>query len=181
MIRLEQPAMVMHSDDVPGYKYKMQFTEMLPDTTTVHHVVAKILVAAQSTPEKCLKNVVINCHGTWGTLYIGNGHTINSQNLGIMRLLQRNGPKVDTIWLVACLVAGSNDSKLHYRKLPVKLGAFFCSAMAKAAGCYVVAPEKTQYVNPGFYLRFCPKNCIDEFEGPVYRWDKNGKEEVFKP
>jgi hypothetical protein len=181
MIRLEQPALALHSHDVPGYKYKMQFTEILPDAASVENVVAKILVAANNTPEQHLKNVVINCHGSWGTLYVGTGHTINTGNLGVMRLLQRTGPKVDTIWLVACLVAGFNDPQYHRRQLPVKLGAFFCAALAKAAGCYVVAAEKTQYVNPGFYLRLCPKYCIDDFEGPVYRWDRNGAEEVFKP
>lgn len=166
---------------MPGYKYKMQFTEILPDAASVENVVAKILVAANGTPEQHLKNVVINCHGSWGTLYVGTGHTINTGNLGVMRLLQRNGPRVDTILLVACLVAGFNDPQYHRGRLPVKLGAFFCATLAKAAGWYVVAAEKTQYVNPGFYLRLCPKYCIGDFEGPVYRWDKNGTEEVFKP
>jgi hypothetical protein len=181
MIRLAPTSMVLHSHDVPGYKYKMDVTETLGASAHVHQVVAKILVAAQAAPNQTLKNVVINCHGSWGKLHVGSGNTIDSTNVGIMRLLNRNGQKVETIWLVACLVAGFNDGDYHRRKLPVKLGAFFCSALAKAAGCYVVAAEKTQHVNLGFYLRLCPKNCFDDYEGKVFRWDPNGNEQEFKP
>jgi hypothetical protein len=181
MIRLAPTSLALHSHDVPGYKYKMDLTYTLERFSNVYHVVTRILLAAQQAPNQKLKNVVINCHGLWGQLLVGENNSINTGNVGIMRLLNRSGQKVETIWIVACLVAGFNDGKYHYRKLPVKLGAHFCAEFAKAAGCFVVAPEKTQYVNPGFYLRLCPDNCIDNYEGKVFRWDANGNEQEFKP
>ena len=174
MIRLEQPALALHSHDVPGYKYKMQTTVSLPQTATVYNVAAQILLAVKDASENYLENVVINCHGSPGQLHVGTGNTINAQNVGIMKLLKQGAQKVGTIWIVACEVAG-------YPKGIVQLGAYFCAELARAAGCFVVASEKTQYVNPGLYLRGCPKNCIDDYEGTVYRYDANGNQEVFKP
>jgi len=174
MIRLEQPALALNSYDVPGYKYKMQFTTNLPQTATVYNVVAQILLAIKNAAGNHLENVVINCHGSPGHLYVGENNTIDSQNVGIMKLLKNGGAKIGTIWLVACEVAG-------YPKSIVQIGSYFCAELAKAAGCYVVASEQLQYVNPGLYLRLCPDNCIDDYEGVVYRWDANGTQEVFKP
>jgi hypothetical protein len=186
MIRLKQPALALHSHDVPGYKYKMRFTEMLDPTATVHVVVGKIIAAAKSVPEGSLKNVVINCHGSPGLLHIGAATTINTGNVSAMGLV-RHGHLVETIWIVACSVAGGHGIGYRDRRgryadiIPGPLGAHFCAELAKAAGCYVVAGERTQFVNPGFYLKFSPDNCIDDYEGRVYRWDANGKEERFKP
>ena len=175
MIRLEQPALALHSYDIPGYKYKMQFTEFLKEESTINDVIMKIWMAASKTSGNVLKNVVLNVHGSPGTLYVGKTATINRNNVGMMKLLRAGGQKrVGTIWLVACQVAG-------YHNGIVQLGSFFCAALAKAAGCYVVAADRLQYVNPGLYLRGCPDNCIDRFEGTVYRWDENGNQEVFKP
>lgn len=174
MIRLEQPALAMHSFDVPGYKYKMQYTVNLPQTATVYNAITTILLYIKKTENKFLENVVINCHGSPGHLYVGENNTINRGNLGIMNLLKSNGQKVGTLWLVACTIVG-------YPHSIVQIGSYFCAELARAAGCYVVAAQQFQYVNPGLYLRFCPANCIDDYEGTVYRWDKNGNQEVFKP
>lgn len=174
MIKLEQPALALHSFDVPGYKYRMQFTEHLPSNTTVQNVTVKILSYAEQTANNYLRNVVINCHGSPGELHIGAGATINRNNLSLMRLLNFKGQKVETIWIVACQVAG-------YHQSIVKLGSYFCSELAKAAGCFVVAADRMQYVNPRFYIPLGLKNHIDNYEGVVYRWDSSGKEEVFKP
>lgn len=173
MIKLEQPALALHTHDIPGYKYRMQFTKFLASDATVYNVVTEILLAAKQTTDNFLKNVVINTHGSPGTLHIGTGNVINANNLGIMKLLSMGGQKVGTIWIVACQVAG-------YSRNIVRLGDYFCSELAKVAGCYVVSADKLQYVNPLVEV-FKPKNCIDNFEGTVYRWDSNGNAEVFKP
>ncbi len=173
MIKLEQPALALHTHDVPGYKYRMEFTEHLASDVTVNDVTIQILLYAKQTANNFLQNVVINCHGSPGKLHIGTGTVIDHNNLGIMKLLSMGGQKVGTIWIVACQVAG-------YSKSIVRLGDYFCSELAKTAGCYVVSADKLQYVNPLVEV-FKPKNCIDNYEGTVYRWDSNGNAEVFKP
>jgi hypothetical protein len=174
MIRIEQPALALHSHDVPGYKYKMEYTVKLPKDAKIVNIVTTILLHTKIASGNFLKNVVINCHGSPGHLHIGEGNTINSHNVGLMKMLRIGGQKIGTIWIVACEAAG-------YPKSIVQIGAYFCAEMARAAGCYVVASNQLQYVNPGFYLRFCPPNCIDNYEGMVYRWDAIGNQETFKP
>lgn len=173
MIRIGQPAVALHTHDVPGYKYKMQFTEVLSEDAKVHQVVGKVLVYARKAGG-FLENLVLNSHGSSGTLYIGKGDRLTSGNVDLFKILRAGGrPVVGTIWIVACQV--SRDAGL------VGIGDYFCRQFAMAAGSYVVAADRYQYVNPGLYLRGLPDGCIDEFEGNVSRWDPNGNKESFKP
>jgi hypothetical protein len=168
--------MALHSHDVPGYKYKMWQTKKLPRYTNIHDVVSWILWGINSSPEMYLDNVVINCHGAPGGLIVGVKELIfdeakpyewiYSGNLGVFNQLKSRG-SLGTIWLVACEVAKGADGK------------HFCAQLAKTAGCSVVAADKKQRVNAGFYLQSCPDNCIDKFEGTAYRWDKGGNQEVY--
>ncbi|HQU84694.1 MAG TPA: DUF4347 domain-containing protein [Pyrinomonadaceae bacterium] len=173
MISIEQPALAVHSHDVPGYKYKMDYTVKLDASATIETVVMQVLISAKKAGGK-LKNLVINSHGSPGHLYVGENNTINFNNLSRFRVTNITQPLIDRIWIVACEVAG-------YHRQIVNLGFPFCSELAKAAGCEVVASNRSQYVNPGFYLRFCPKNHIDNYEGEVWLWDKNGKRQSFNP
>lgn len=173
MIKLKQPALALHSYNVPGYKYRMWQTWKMPATATARNVVFWIQWAIDHSPELYLHNVVINCHGSPGYLHIGEKTGIGVEDLGVFVEL-RQKQAVGTIWIVACEVAGEQDSQ-------GRLGKHFCSELAKAAGCSVVAADKLQYVDVGFYLRFCPDNCIDDYEGVVYRWNAAGSQEIFEP
>jgi hypothetical protein len=123
-----------------------------------------------------LDNVVINCHGAPGKLLIGEKElifkanntyeSINLSNVGAFSALRQRG-SLGTIWLVACDVA--KDAA----------GQNFCANLARTAGCTVVAGNKTQHVNAGFYLQACPDYCIDNYEGTAYRWNENGKQEIY--
>lgn len=173
MIKIEQPALVLHSHDVPGYKYKMNYTVELDKTASVETVVSQILLHANKAGGT-LKNLVINCHGSPGHLHVGESNTINRYNVSRMRIININGSKIERIWIVACEVAG-------YHRQIVNIGFGFCEELAKAAGCEVISSNRTQYVNPGFYFRLCPKDHIDNYEGEVYKWDKNGNRTSFDP
>jgi len=176
MIRLSEPSMALHSNDVPGYKYKMWKTMQMPLYTNAHDVVNWISWGIDNSPEMYLDNVVINCHGAPGGVILGEKELIfdekmpyewiYSGNVGIFSPLKSRG-SLGTIWLVACEVAKGSTGKQ------------FCAELAKAAGCNVVAANKKQRVNFGFYLQSCPNNCIDRFEGTAYRWDKSGNREIF--
>ncbi len=175
MIKLSEPSLALHSFDVPGYKYKMWQTRKMAKFTNATDVVNEILWSIGQAPDQQLGNVVINCHGSPGTLYIGatdkyleakdTDITININNLGAFSSLKKKG--LGTIWLVACRVAKGTE------------GDNFCASLARAAGCNVVAADKKQFVNFGYYLSACPDNCIDRFEGTAYLWDSTGSKTVY--
>ncbi len=175
MIRLSQPSIALHSFDVPGYKYKMWRSEKLSKYTNVIDVVSWIQWAITNSPEMYLDNVVINCHGNPGILYVGEKEQyintertsiiIDTNNVGAFAPLKPKG--LGTIWLVACKVAKGATGKE------------FCARLAKTAGCNVVAADKNQRVNVGFYLGSCPDNCIDKFEGNAFIWDSDGNQSSY--
>lgn len=159
MIKLKQPSLVLHSHDVPGYKYQMWQSWVMPKAATAKDVVYWILYARDHSPELWLRNVVINCHGHDGKLYVGGDGqpTINNYNVGAFSELK--GKDLGTIWLVACQVANTG------------IGKYFCEHMAQLAGCSVVAADANQYVETGT----CPFGCVDNYEGHTFEWDSSGK------
>jgi len=150
MIRLKQPALALHSCDVPGYHYKMQTTWVMHENATARNVAYWIDLAIKNSANQRLENVVINCHGTPGFLHVG-GSWKGFGIEGIEYFKQIKG-KVGKIWLVACNVAESHD---------------FCTKLAKAADCMVIAGKDVQYVN-GIYDFFRPHFFIDDYETGLY-------------
>lgn len=181
MINLKQPSLALHSYNVPGYKYRMWQTWKMPSTATAKNVVYWIQWGIEHSPELYLHNVVINCHGSPGYLHIGEKTGIGVEDLGAFIEL-RQKQSVGTIWIVACNVAQQVDENAAETEgQNNRLGRYFCSELAKSAACQVVAADKLQYVDISFYLRFCPDNSIDDYEGTVYRWDAAGRQEIYNP
>ena len=161
MIHLKQPSLVLHSCDVPGQKYQMWQSWVMPKGARPMDVVYWVLYARDRTPELMLRNVVINCHGSDGKLYVGGDGqpTINNYNVSIFEKLR--GKDLGTIWLVACKVANTG------------IGKYFCEHMAQLAGCSVVAADALQYVD-----EHCPWGCVDNYEGHTYEWGASGKKSL---
>lgn len=172
MIRMKQPSLVLHSCDVPGYKYKMWKTVELSAGATSIDVTNQIHLALNEADDNHLHNVIINCHGSPGFLHVGgDGIGFGTGSVSVLKQLKDIGT-IGTIWLVACNVAKGQQKDL---------GRDFCSQLAQNAFCDVVAAEKLQRVNVGFYLRLHPFGCIDKYEGPVYKFFPDGDYEVYKP
>lgn len=171
MILIKTPSLALHSYNVPGYKYKLGKTVMLPAETSVWDLVGEILTAAAEAPNGFLENVVINSHGLPGGLLIGRNHYLNYSSAYLFGVLD-NPPSVGTIWLVACEVAKSAGGGEGFQ---------FCRELAYEANAAVVAGRRKQRVNAGLYLRGHPDNRIDRYEGPVYRFTPDGKCENFDP
>ncbi len=171
MIRMKQPSLVVHSHDVPGYKYRMKWTwEMLPGASA-GDLVNWVLHANGGqfgARRQRLENIVVNCHGSPGSLFIGGTGSpdLNIGNMGVFSSLR--GRDIGTIWLVACEVAAQLGGATG------GVGKSFCAELAKTAGCDVIASAATQHVNVGFYLRGCPWGCIDDYEGLTYRFKPMG-------
>lgn len=187
MIKLESPSLAINTFDVPRPHYRMDQTVKLTKFASAMSVLGEIHTAVTISPGSYLKNVVINCHGSPGYLYIGEIKTqvpdtngklrkeamregIGRENLGLFTLLKG---RIGTIWITGCQVAGGSG-------IIQRSGHTFLPELAMTVGCNVVAANVSQYVGGGLRIRFVPKNCIDDFEGTAYIWDANGKKDVYK-
>jgi hypothetical protein len=109
-------------------------------------------------------NVIINAHGTFGSIYIGglkktNGeyeHPMDEDDIGVFGILKPL--EIATIWLVSCRAAFGESGKT------------FCQTLANIAGTEVIAADGTQIVTAwqGIKLFVSPYGNIDDFEGTVY-------------
>ena len=71
MIALSQPALALHSCDVPGYLYQMKTTRKMPVGASPSNVAYWIAYVVDRAEDAELRNVVINCHGGPGALFVG--------------------------------------------------------------------------------------------------------------
>ena len=161
MIRLEKYSLALNAVKVPGPNYRMDETVKMTETATAFDVINHILTAVSNTDNLKINNVVIYCHGSPGCIHLGEKSYIRMEHVGLFNMVKSY---IGTIWITGCQVGS---------------GANFCSQLAMTTNCSVVAADVLQYINPGYYLRLFPQNCIDEFEGTAYKWDSDGKKSVF--
>jgi len=187
MIKLTQPALAINTFDVPRPHYRMDQTVKLTKYASAMNVIAEIDAAVGRTPQSHLENVVINCHGSPGYLYIGEIKVktfdenmklskerfiegIGAENVALFSLLRG---RIGTIWITGCQVAGGSG-------IVQRSGHTFLPQLATTVGCNVIAANVSQYVGAGLRIRLVPKDHIDDFEGTAYKWDANGNRTVFK-
>ncbi|MEI7710089.1 MAG: hypothetical protein WCI94_01565 [Rhodospirillales bacterium] len=176
MIKIEQPAMAVHSDDVPGALYLMDYTVMIPASLTPKQVVDKIITPG-IVPIAKLRFLILNCHGHYGRapgasvatggfgLSMGTG--IGRGDLGYFRALRGI---VDNIWITACGPARQTNAGAKGERLGGD-GLMFCSELAQMTQAYVVAATTHQ---DGAAGAFMPKGYIDNYEGVVLQFGPNG-------
>jgi hypothetical protein len=178
MITMLQPSLAINSNDVPPPNYTMWDTWNAPKGATVGDVYGRIITAYSRAAMKGagLVNVIINCHGYPGGLWVGGlaGDSINMNNLGILAGLK--GFKIKTVWLVACNAAQD------------EWGKKFCRLFAQTVGSQVVASEAEQDVGVTGYLGFATgafnidpsspsqfySGEIDGYEGDTYLFEPDG-------
>lgn len=175
MIRLRQPSLVLHSCDVPGYKYRMRTSWTMPRGASANDVVYWINYAIGESSEGYLHNVVINCHGSPGGLHVGGcgdgGSAIWAGDLGVFRGVRRGA--LGTIYIVACQVALDSGNS-HF-------GTNFCTQLAINAGCFVVAADDLQSVDIWFEVFNHPYGAIDDYEGNVTEFSPSGSHRAWNP
>jgi hypothetical protein len=145
----------------------MKTTWNMPPGASASNVVYWISYTVDHSPELELPNVVINCHGGPGRLFVGGSKSrpIGVGDVGLFGQLRTKD--IGTIWLVGCLVAtGAN-------------GQHFCPQLARATGCFVVAANDSQFVEQRYYRGNCPFGSIDDFEGTAYTFSPSGSKELF--
>lgn len=159
MFNLPQPSMALNSHDVPPPDYKMWNTYKVSANTTPEHMLGWIAKVAGDV-RGGLRCVVFNSHGSPGKLHIGTGITPP-----LAHLFTVLSGKVNTIFIVACEVAQIGSTSFD--------GNLFCGAIAKASGATVFCSTALQSTG-GYAIIGLPFGCIDEYEGIVYRYNRDG-------
>jgi hypothetical protein len=171
MITIDQPAMGLNSTWNHHIHVQMWNTWDVAASATPEHIIGWVRQVALGAPGGKLKNVVFSCHGQPGSIGIGQG--LNCSHLGLFSQWTQDGaPLVEKIWFRCCEVAripttgagacgpaGGGDGNL------------FCSGVAKAAKCYVVASTELQVGTVG---RVLPFGKLDTFEGLVLSYGPGG-------
>jgi hypothetical protein len=170
MIRMQEPSLCINSHDVPGPRYKMWRTVELAAGHGIREVISEIIHAntqSAASGGRGLRNIVINCHGYPGGLWVGGeadlDHKINRENVLLFEAVRRLN--VGPIWLVACRAARGAD------------GIDFCKKLAAAASTLVIASDDYQDVGVWGTVRYYTtpvSGLIDEFEGTVHIFKANG-------
>ena len=175
MIKLRQPSLALHSVDVPGYLYQMRTTWKMPKGATANDVIYWINYAIDHASELELNNVLINCHGSPGKLWVGGSGTgaipISAGDLGVFKGV-RSG-SLGTIYIVACEVTKGAGT--------VQIGKNFCTQLAINAGCFVVAADAIQSVDFWYQVFSHPFGSFDDYEGTVTEFGPSGSSQPWNP
>lgn len=161
MITIEAPHMGLNDERAPA-TVQMWNTWNVSKTENRQHIIDWVANVARGAPGGKLKNVVFSCHGNAAYLQMGEG--FDRSHTALFRTW---AGLVEKIWFRGCLVAliatpgaaNSGDGNL------------FCSEVARAAQCYVVASTELQVAAPG---RVLPYGKLDTFEGLVLSYGPAG-------
>jgi Domain of unknown function (DUF4347) len=143
MIKMEQPSFSFNSCDIGQPYYQMWNTTVGPAQMTPRQLAGSIEAANRSALNSCgrsLVNVIINSHGSFGSIYIGglkkpNGeyeHSMSEDDLGVFGILKPL--EIATFWLVSCQAARGESGK------------DYCQTLANVTGSEVIAADATQIV-----------------------------------
>jgi len=166
MITLEEPHMGLN-DSRTTNKVQMWNTWPVTTTETVEHMLEWVAEVASGAPGGKLKNLVFRCHGTPAYLQCGEG----IKRSDTARFSKWRG-LVDKIWFSACLVAAIKPADSCGPGPAEGDGNMFCSEIAKAAQCYVVASTELQVIGKD---RVLPYGKLDTFEGLVLSYGPTGE------
>lgn len=170
MITLEEPHMGLNDSRTPN-KVQMWVTTNVKPTTTLQHILEYVASTARSAPGGRLKNLVFRCHGAPAFLQCGTGiGRADAARFVAWRRL------VDKIWVAGCGVA-YHDSLPGPRNrcapgVAAGDGDAFCSEIARAAECYVVASTEIQVSGSGVTF---PYGKLDTFEGLTLSYGPDGR------
>lgn len=162
MFEIPQPSMALNSHNVPPPDYLMWNTRKVGDNVRAADLITNIGSVADTAKDNRLRCIIFNSHGHPGGIGLGSG--IGRGETPLFTALEN---KVHTIVIVACQVAQITAANSWQD------GNLFCGEIAKYAKAYVFASTALQSTY-AYYILGLPVNCVDEFEGDIYRWDPSG-------
>jgi hypothetical protein len=185
MIKIPGPAMACNAADMGNFmEYKMWNTRTVKDDVPPAALAVNIVSVANSAPKGvvgaracyvrkfALEALVLNCHGYPGHLGLGTG--IDASTVGGFSVLKGLIPR---IYIVSCGVAGIRKNKSHTGYLD---GPSFCISLAQATGADVIAPTNSQRQSKEDRSDGIPMGYIDDYEGDVRLFSKDGKSSPWK-
>ena len=180
MIHLDGPHMGLN-DSRSTNKVQMWNTWAVLQNEAVDHMIGWVAEVAKKAPGGKLKNMVFRCHGAPAFLLCGAGiRRSDTSKFSAWRGL------IEKIWFSACQVAyitppasagvcappSSGTCPLPTGSGPASGdGNMFCSEIAQAAQCYVVASTELQVIGVN---RVLPYGCLDTYEGLVLSYSPDG-------
>jgi len=165
MITLEAPHMGLN-DSRSTNKVQMWNTWNVTVSETVDHMLGWVAQVARGAPGGKLKNVVFRCHGAPAFLQCGAGiRRSDTSRFSAWRGL------VEKIWFSACQVGYITPGTGGAPGPAGADGNLFCSEIAKAAQCYVVASTELQVIGVN---RTLPYGKLDTYEGLVLSYGPEG-------
>ena len=165
MITLESPHMGLN-DPRSTNRVQLWNTWNVSATETVDHMIGWVAQVARGAPGGKLRNLVFRCHGAPAYLHCGAGiRRSDTARFQAWRGL------VDKIWFSACQVAYITPGNSAGGPASGD-GNMFCSEIAKAAQCHVVASTELQVIGSN---RVLPYGCLDTYEGLVLSYSPGGE------
>lgn len=161
MVTIEAPHMGLN-DRRTWSKVQMWNTWSVAENTTREHIMEHVAYVARHAPSGKLKNVTFSCHGNSAYVQMGQGFDRSCTSM-----FSAWEGLVEKIWFHCCSVA-----RIITPNSPTNGdGNLFCSEIARAARCYVVASTETQVNVAG---RILPYGKLDTFEGLVLVYALSG-------
>jgi hypothetical protein len=162
--QLAQPSMALN-DTRLDTAFQMWNTRTVRPEDSLANIFDNVVAVAKGAPGGKLKNLVINCHGKPGYLYLGEGMD-RVETIIFRALAHGEKPLVETIWILACLIA-----RIDKPGDPVRGdGNVFCSEVAQHAKATVIASTATQKSRRITH----PYGLVDEYEGTVLIYNPSG-------
>lgn len=161
MITIAAPHMGLNDERAPAF-VQMENTWKVTAATGRRHIIDWVAEVARKQPSGKLKSVVFCCHGNSAFVQMGEGFTREHT-----AMFTGWAGLVEKIWFRACLVA----QIVTPGSATTGDGNLFCSEIARAAQCYVVASTELQVAAPG---RLLPYGQLDTYEGLVLSYGPLG-------
>ncbi|MEO3432300.1 hypothetical protein [Inquilinus sp. CAU 1745] len=168
MITLEEPHMGLNDSRTPN-EVQMWNTWNVTQTETVQHMLDWVAEVARGAPGGKLKNLVFRCHGAPAYLHCGAGiRRTDTPRFSAWRGL------IEKIWFSACQVGyiTPHNGRGCAPGPAQGDGNMFCSEIAQAAQCHVVASTELQVIGLD---RTLPYGKLDTFEGLVLSYNPAGQ------
>lgn len=156
MITLNSPHMGINDLRAPAFVQMFRTIDVTCDASPGSVIQTVVRIAAE-TPTRKFTDVVFSCHGNSGSLQVGTGFDRSST-----QLFTAWAGLVKKIWLRGCMVALTSPNGDGYA---------FCSEIARAARCHVVASTELQVTHT---RRRLPYGQLDTFEGLVLSFGPAG-------
>jgi hypothetical protein len=177
MITIRYPHMGLNDERAPVY-VRMWNTWRVAATDTPEHIVDWTKRVAQSAPGGKLKEIVISCHGSPGSLQLGTGI-----GLAQVPLFEAWRGLVEKVWIRACLVGrvvdastpGQGDGAFIAALSLSGDGHRFCSELAKAMRSYLVVGTELQTSGRYSTTNPVPYGQLDSYEGLVLSYHPDGR------